>query len=108
MKKSSHRFLAILAGLLWLFVLGFQVTAAEENYIMMGEIKAIETASKTVVVEVPVGNRLYTVGGPLSARAVLRKGGHLANLFDFAAGDKVTVHWKKTDTGHIIEALDGK
>jgi hypothetical protein len=34
---------------------------------------AIDLDYKTVVIEVPLGERMFTVGGPLSSKAVLKR-----------------------------------
>ena len=80
---------------------------------MVGKITAIDLAHKTVVVEVPVGNpkvgeQLFTVGGPLSHDAELKRGGRSAKLEDFHVGDRVTVLWKAIETGHLILSLEAK
>ena len=66
------------------------------------------TAYNTVVIEVPVQGRLFTVAGPLSSEAILRKSGRPATLTDFVIGDQVTVKWRATDKGHIIEMLEAR
>jgi hypothetical protein len=82
-----------------------QVSAAEKTYQMTGTIAAIDGASQTVVVEVPVGKDMFTVGGPLNVTAVLTKGGRSVQLSAFRRGDKVTVTWRSTSDGHVIERL---
>ncbi|MBW1691373.1 MAG: hypothetical protein JRI71_11520 [Deltaproteobacteria bacterium] len=77
---------------------------------MVGEITAIDLTHRTVVVEVPVGKavfgeQLFTVGGPLSHDAELKRGGRSAKLEDFHIGDRVTVLWKTIETGHLILSL---
>ena len=91
-----------------LFLLCASTIAAEKRYVMKGEIRAIELDYNTVVIEVPLGKKMFTVGGPLSSNAVLKKRGRLAKLADFLVGEVVTVRWKATEKGHIIEGLEGK
>ena len=80
--------------------------AATKTYQMTGKITAIELASRTVVVEVPVGKGMFTVGGPLSAKAAVRKQGRTAQLQDFKVGDRVTVEWRAATEGHVIDRLE--
>jgi hypothetical protein len=42
---------------------------------MTGTIKAVDPAAQTVVVEVPLSHDTFTVGGPLSPQATVKKGG---------------------------------
>jgi hypothetical protein len=74
----------------------------------VGEITAIDMPFKTVVIEAPVGDDSFTVGGPLSPDAKLVKEGRPAELSDFAVGDKVSVVWRATPSGHIIEKIESK
>ena len=39
----------------------------------------------------PLGEKLFTVGGPLSSDAVLIRGRKSVGLVDFRTGDRVTV-----------------
>ena len=71
-----------------------------------GEIEHIETGSRTVVVEIPVANQQFTVGGPLSDDAIVRKEGAQVRLEDLTVGDVVRVGWKKTGSGHVIELIE--
>jgi uncharacterized cupredoxin-like copper-binding protein len=84
-----------------------QATAAKNRtYQMTGKITAIDMAYQTVVIEVPMGKDSLTVGGPLSPRAVLKKGGKAVQLPAFKVGEKVTVAWRSTAEGHVIERLE--
>lgn len=67
-----------------------------------GEVAAIDLDFNTVVVEAPMGGRMFTVGGPLAPDAILTKGGVSVDLEDFQKGDRVNVRWKTTNTGHRI------
>jgi len=80
-------------------------TAGEKIHHMRGEITAIEPPYDTVVIEVPLEKGPFTVAGPLSEYAVLKKHGESASLVDFVAGDRVDVTWRGTSGGHIIEQM---
>ena len=108
MKKSSLAIVALFAVFFNICFFSTQASAVEKVYQMRGEITAIAVAYNTVVIEVPVGNKMFTVGGPLSSDAVLKKGGQPASLGDFAVGEQVTVRWTSTDKGHIIQMLKGR
>jgi len=89
-----------------LAVLTSYAFAGSELYTMEGKISAVEPEHDTVVVEVPVGKvKMFTVGGPLVADAVLEKYGRSADLEDFSSGDFVAVSWRSTPNGHVIERL---
>ena len=85
-----------------------QASAANKVYEMVGDITAIDLAYNTVVIEVPLKRGTFTVGGPISARAVLFRGEQSAELLDFQAGDRVTVRWEATERGHLILFLKAK
>ncbi len=76
--------------------------------LMRGVITIIDSADNAVVVEVILGEKPFTVGGPLCSRVVLRRGQASVNLADFVVGDQVTVKWTATDQGHIIQMLEAR
>lgn len=82
--------------------------AAEELYKMTGYITAIDHDYHTVVIEVPMVGKTFTVGGPLAPNAKLERGGHSVHLTDYMAGDQVVVTWKHTPNGHLILSLVAK
>ncbi|MCK4391182.1 MAG: hypothetical protein KAV83_13200 [Desulfobacterales bacterium] len=108
MKKSACIIAVFLTVIFTLCLFGTQGLASEKIYQMKGEITAIEPAYNTVVIEVPMGEKMFTVGGPLSSEAILKKGEQYVGLTDFVVGDQVTVKWKATDTGHIIIFLKAR
>ena len=108
MRKLSF-FIAIFTLLMNLgFFILPQVHAAGKEYVMKGKIKAIDEQYNTVVIEVPMGKKQFTVGGPLTPDAVLRRKGQTVKLSAFKEGDNVTVRWTATASGHIIERLEAK
>ena len=105
--KRTVFFGAILVTVSFVLLQGVaQVTAAVKPYQMTGTLAAIDTAYQTVIVEVSVGEDMFTVGGPLNATAVLTKGGRSVQLSAFRRGEKVTVTWKSTSDGYVIERLE--
>jgi hypothetical protein len=54
------------------------------------------------------GRKKFTVGGPLSSGAVLKKGNTSASLSDFSEGERVDVKWRSTDKGHVIEMMKSR
>jgi hypothetical protein len=78
------------------------------TYLMTGKISAIDLAYDTVVIEVPMVSKTFTVGGPLADEAVLLKNNQTAGLSDFNIGEQVTVKWHSTPQGHVIDRLDVK
>ncbi|NVM20200.1 MAG: hypothetical protein HWN68_00280 [Desulfobacterales bacterium] len=105
MKRSRCLIVSFLAVVLIMYLFGHASAGGEKMYRMRGEISAIEPAHDTVVIEVPLKGRMFTVGGPLSKDAVLERGGQPAGLSDFVVGDRVAVKWRATEKGHIIEVL---
>jgi hypothetical protein len=85
-----------------------QAIAAKKVYEMVGDITAIDLAHNTVVIEVPLERGTFTVGGPISERAVLFRGEQSVELSDFQVGDRVTVKWEATERGHLILFLKVK
>lgn len=106
MKKLAFNGLILLSALFVMFSIALQATAGERVYLMTGKITAIDLNPKTVVIDIPMVGKIFTVGGPLSARAVLKKNSHAANLRNFVVGEKVKVKWRSTDEGHIIEMIE--
>ena len=96
-------FLALVVSYNFIIADGF---CGEKIYGMKGTITAIEMGTRTVVVEVSLGKRMFTVGGPLATDAVIKKGKNRAKLNDFKIGDPVIVKWRVTETGHLILFLD--
>ena len=79
--------------------------AEGQVHLMTGEISAIDMDYDTVVIEVPLGSQIFTVGGSLDSNVNLKKNGRLVSLHDFKVGESVKVRWRSTTKGHIIEAL---
>ena len=73
---------------------------------LQGRITAINTAANTVSVEVQKAPDHYTLSAPLSATAVIKKGGTLVPLSALRVGDQVRVQWEQTTTGHRIIHLE--
>lgn len=73
-----------------------------------GTTAAIEPAAQTVVIEIPQGKEKFTVGGPLSPKAIVKKGGKTAQLEAFHVGDHVRVTWRHTATGQEIAHLEAR
>jgi hypothetical protein len=82
--------------------------AAERLYKMTGYITAIDREFNTVVIEVPMVGKSFTVGGPLAPNAKLEMSGHSADLADYMIGDLVVVTWKHTREGHLLLSLTAK
>ena len=78
---------------------------AHDSYKMTGKITAIDLNYQTIVVEVPLENQRFTVGGPLAPDAKLMKNDQSAKLSDFSVNEKVTVIFHSTDQGHVIDQL---
>lgn len=85
-----------------------QAVKTGKVFVMTGKITAVDPQYQTVVIDCPRSGGAFTVGGPLAAKAQLRRGGKTARLGDFSAGDPVSVKWKATPNGHLILTLNGK
>lgn len=85
-----------------------QALAAKKVYEMVGDIAAIDLAHNTVVIEVPLERGMFTVGGPISARAELFRGEQSVELSDFQVGDRIIVKWEATEKGHLILFLKAR
>jgi hypothetical protein len=79
-----------------------------DTYLMTGKISAIDLAYDTVVIEVPMVSKTFTVGGPLALDARVIKDDQTAGLDDFKVGEQVTVKWHSTPQGHVIDRLVAK
>lgn len=78
---------------------------AKQSRAMIGNITHINAKYETVVVEVPIGDDLFTVAGPIHSETTLKKNGRSVSLDAFQNGDKVKVRWHTTDSGHIIDGM---
>ena len=100
------------AGVVTAVVLALLVTAPKvvfgNTYLMTGKISAIDQAYDTIVIEVPMVSKTFTVGGPLATDAELVKNNQTAGLNDFNVGEQVTVKWHSTPQGHVIDRLVAK
>jgi hypothetical protein len=108
MNRVSVCWVAVTAALLLASGTLAPAAAGGQSYRMAGEITAIDIGFQTVVIEVPLGDKYFTVGGPLGADAVLVKGGRPVTLEDFQTGDPVSVVWRATPSGHLIERLESR
>lgn len=108
MKGQGYFIVLVLAGLFFLSFSASHCWAVEKIYQMGGEITAVDLYHNTVVVEVPLGEELYTVGGTVSPTAVLKKGGKSVGLAHFRRGDRVIVKWEVAERGHIILMLKSR
>lgn len=110
MRNSEKILWVAIAMAVTLFTAGLlsPAVAAEKMYKMSGEITAINTVHDTVVVEVPMGKKMFTVAGPLASDAKLMKNGRKANLSDFRAGEKATVTFHSNMDGHVIDSLTSR
>ena len=108
MKRTPYFIPLVLAVIFSLSFSGAQSWAGGKKYKMTGDITAIDLAHNTVVIEVPLAGKMFTVGGPLSSKAVLKKGGQSVGLADFRVGDRVIVIWEATEQGHLILSLKAR
>ena len=103
---------SLITGVAMAVVLTFLATAPTvvfaKAYKMTGKISAIDLAYNTVVIQVPMASKIFTVGGPLAPDAKLRKDNKMATLNDFKVGERVTVNWHSTPQGHVIDRLVAK
>ena len=106
MNKLDFNRLLILPMLFVILLFAFHVEASEKVYLMTGKIAVINQDRNTVVIEVPLETGMFTVGGPLSSNAVLKKRGKSVSLGDFVVGEQVKVRWRSTEKGHVIEMID--
>lgn len=75
---------------------------------MKGEITSIDLEHKAVSIEVPLTEGMFTVSGPFSPDAVLKKAGACVRLADFEVGEGVEFKWKHTGQGYIILFLGSR
>jgi hypothetical protein len=107
MKKIIHISLILTLGVMLGLIIAVP-SAGENVYVMTGKIAAIDPEFETAVIEVPLGDKSFTVGGPLVSEAKLKKGGRSAALLDFSIGEQVTVKWRSTAKGHMIEMIESR
>ena len=108
MNRSPYFTTLVLAVIFSFIFSGAQCWAGERKYKMTGDITAIDLTHNTVVIEVPLAGKMFTVGGPLSSKAILKKGGQSVGLADFRVGDRVIVIWESIEQGHLILSLKAR
>jgi len=108
MNRSPYFTTLVLAVIFSISFSGAQCWAGERKYKMTGDITAIDLTHNTVVIEVPLAGKMFTVGGPLSSKAILKKGGQSVGLADFRVGDRVIVIWESIEQGHLILSLKAR
>jgi hypothetical protein len=109
MMARQTRNIAMLFTAAGVILLGMTLaTAAARAGQGSGTVAAIEPAARTVVIELSQGKETFTVIGPLSPKAVVKKGGKTAQLDDVHVGDQVRVTWHHTVQGHEIAYLEAR
>jgi hypothetical protein len=108
MRKSIILIKSILIMIISISLHQPQALADKKVYEMVGDIMAIDLEHNTVVIEVPLEKGMFTVGGPISARATLLKSNQSVGLSDFQIGERVVVKWEATEKGHLILLLKAK
>lgn len=108
MNKVKVTILGLLALLFSGSFIMNQPVADAKVYLMTGNIRVINQGHNTVVIEVPMGSQMFTVGGPLSENAVLKMKEKPAKLSDFTVGQTVNVKWQSTERGHLILNMESK
>lgn len=71
-----------------------------------GELINLDLEHQSVVVEVPLNGRVYTVAGRLSPETLVRKNDLATDLSAFKVGDSVKIGWRKTQKGHHIALFE--
>jgi len=97
----------ILAGVVFMLLVALPLVVFAQSYKMTGKITGIDLNHQTIVIEVPLGSQMFTVGGPLASDARLTRNNQEAKLKDFNVGEKVTVIFHSNDQGHVIDRLKG-
>jgi hypothetical protein len=106
LKKNFSKTIPIVLVLTLVLVFPFLVFGkAHDAYKMTGKIRGIDLKHQTIVIEVPLGYQMFTVGGPLAPDAKLTRSGQPATLSDFSVNEQVTVIFHSTDQGHKIDRL---
>jgi hypothetical protein len=93
--------------LIFIFVLAFPFIVFGQSYKMTGKITGIDLNHQTIVIEVPLGSQMFTVGGPLAPDVRLTRADKPVKLKDFHVDEIVTVVFHSTDQGHVIDRIIG-
>jgi len=78
---------------------------AEQARSISGTVTAVTLSSKTIVVEAKVGNSIMTVGAEVPDGTSFKGAKSLA---DIAAGDRVTLHYVRSEKGLIAKSITRK
>jgi hypothetical protein len=108
MIAKKNLLMVVVTAVVLILVVTAPTVVFSKSYIMTGKISAIDEFAKTVVIEVPLASKMFTVAGPLAEDAKLSKNNQMASLSDFMVGESVSVKWHSTPEGHVIDRLVSK
>jgi hypothetical protein len=105
MKLIKFTFFLLLIFTSTIFFVGSVGANGYILHIMHGEVASVDINHQTIVVEVPMGKGLFTVGGKVTSKTRLIKGIIKVPLSSFKIGEKVVIRWRGTPDGHLIESV---
>ena len=106
MKKLTLAFMIFLITFLFLLNLNSCSNANRGTILQEGKITTIDPVLHKVYVEVLIGLRPYVIMGEVNSGTAFLKNGYPARLSDFSEGESVTVQWRNTKDGQVIEVIE--
>lgn len=73
---------------------------------LVGTLVAVTPASRTVVVDVPLGKQVLRIGAEVTDRTKIREGSKKASLADLKEGERVRINFRRVATGDEALSVD--
>jgi hypothetical protein len=96
---------ATAAGLLVLGLLAGTALAKGEVRDMVGTVVALESGSRTIVMEAPLGTRVLTVGAEVPEKASITAGKVAKSFSDLTVGDTIKMRWVREEDKLVIQSI---
>ncbi len=96
---------ATAAGLVVLGLLTGGALAKGEVRDMVGKVVALESGSRTIVMEAPLGKRVLTVGAEVPEKASITAGKVAKRFSDLKVGDTIRMRWVQEEDKLVIQSI---
>lgn len=80
--------------------------AAEKPAGLVGTVIAVVPASRTLVVDVPLGKEVLRVGAEVTGKTKIRGAGGVTSLDRLKPGDRVRIDFRRVETGDEAIAVE--
>ncbi len=103
--NAGRLMVAAAAGLVILALLTSGALAKEAVRDMVGKVVAVVPASRTIVMEAPVGKTVMTVGAEVPDKASITAGKAAKSLSDIKVGDRIRLKWIREEDKLVVRSI---